>query len=89
MAGFSREFVMVTLSEQEQQVLDIIGTLPAERRRLVLYELAKDSQQAWRRNTTYAEEQLRKLAADCGQTWDGMSDQQRQAFVDDLLHEDG
>jgi hypothetical protein len=80
---------MVTLNEQERQVLDIIGALPAERRRLVLYELAKDSQQAWQRNTEYAEEQLRRLAADRGLTWDRMSDQQRQAFVDDLLHQDG
>jgi hypothetical protein len=79
---------MVALTEQERQVLDIIGTLPADRRRLVLYELAKDSEQSWQRNTAYAEEQLRRLAAERGQTWDDMNDQQRQMLVDDLLHED-
>ena len=79
---------MVILSEQEQHVLDIIGTLPVERRRVLLYELAKDSEDAWQRNTAYAEQQLRKLAAERGQNWDEMTDQQRQEFVDDLLHED-
>jgi hypothetical protein len=32
--------------------------------------------------------QLRQLAADRGQNWDAMSDDQRQALVDDLIHED-
>jgi hypothetical protein len=78
---------MITLNEQERQVLDIIGSLSAERRRLVLYELARDSEDAWRRNTAYAEQQLRKLADERGQDWDQMDDQQRQRLVDDLLHE--
>lgn len=80
---------MVTLNEQKQQVVDIIGTLPPERRRLMLYELAKDSQQAWQRNCAYAEQQLRRLAAERGENWDQMNDEQRQRFVDDLLHGEG
>ena len=80
---------MVALSDQERQVLDIIGTLSAERRRIVLYELARDSREAWERNTAYAEEQLRRLAGERGQDWDRMDDEQRLQFVDDLLHEDG
>ena len=80
---------MVALSDQERQVLDIIGTLSAERRRMVLYELARDSREAWERNTAYAEEQLHRLAGERGQDWDRMDDEQRLQFVDDLLHEDG
>lgn len=80
---------MVTLNEQERQVLDIIGTLSAERRRLVLYELARDSKEAWRQNAAYAEQQMHRLAGERGQDWDQMDDQQRQRFVDDLLHEEG
>jgi hypothetical protein len=79
---------MVTLNEQERQVLDIIGTLTAERRRLVLYELAKDSKEAWQQNTAYAEQQMRRLAGERGQDWDRMTDERRQQFVDDLLHEE-
>jgi len=53
----------------------------------MLYELAKDSEAAWRRNTAYAEGQLRKLAAGKGVDWDQMDDEARQDFVSDLLHE--
>ncbi len=79
---------MVVLNQREQQVLDIIVTLPAERRRLLLYELARDSRQAWQRNAAYAEQQLRRLAAERGQDWEQLGDEERQRFVDDLLHED-
>jgi len=79
---------MVTLNEQERQILDIIGTLSAERRRLVLYELARDSQEAWHQNTAYAEQQLRRLAGERGLDWDQMDDERRQRFIDDLLHEE-
>jgi hypothetical protein len=82
------EVVMVTMNEQERHVLDIIGTLSAERRRLVLYELARDSKEAWQRNTDYAEQQMRRLAGERGQDWDWMNDEQRQRFIDDLLHEE-
>jgi hypothetical protein len=82
------EIRMVTLNDQERQVVDIIGTLPADRRRLVLYELAKDSRKAWQQNAAYAEDQLRRLAGERGENWDQMDDEQRQRFVDDLLHED-
>ena len=88
MIEFRVEVAMVTLNEQERQVLDIIGTLSAERRRLVLYELARDSKEAWQQNAAYAEQQLHRLAGERGQDWDRMDDQRRQQFVDDLLHEE-
>jgi len=79
---------MVALTDEEKHVLDIIGTLPAERRRLLLYELAKDAPAAWQRNTAYAEEQLQARAAARGMDWNQMSDEQRQDFVCILLRED-
>jgi len=78
---------MVALTEKERQVLDLIGSLPPERRRLLLHELAKDSDAAWRRNTALAETQLRNLATGRGLTWDEMDDEQRQDFVCGLLRE--
>jgi hypothetical protein len=79
---------MVALTDKEKQVIDLIGSLPPERRRLVLYELARDSASAWQRNTAYAEEQLRNLAAARNLKWDQMDDEQRQDFVNDLLSEE-
>ena len=36
----------------------------------------------------YAQEQLRRVSAERGQEWDKLSEDEREAFVDDLLHED-
>ena len=36
----------------------------------------------------YAETQLRRLCAERGQDWDAMSAEEREAFIDDLVHED-
>jgi hypothetical protein len=36
----------------------------------------------------YAEEQLRRVAAERNLDWDKMSEPQREALVDDLMHED-
>jgi hypothetical protein len=38
--------------------------------------------------TRLAEERLRTLAGERGLQWDVMGDDERQAFVDDLIHED-
>jgi len=36
----------------------------------------------------YAEEQLRRACTERGLDWDKMSEDQREALVDDLVHED-
>jgi len=36
----------------------------------------------------FAEEQLRRLCAERGLDWNAMTDEEREAFVDDLMHED-
>ena len=76
---------MVALDEREQQALNIIRTLPPERQRMILYELAKNTEEQWRLNSLYAERQLRNLALQLGKNWDSMSDEERQDFVCDLL----
>jgi hypothetical protein len=79
---------MVALTDTEKHVLDLISSLPPERRRLMLYELARDSEAAWDRNTAFAEGQLRKLASARHLDWNQMDDEQRQDFISDLLAED-
>jgi len=80
---------MVALTAQEKQVLEVINTLPPERRRLLLYELARDSETAWKRNTAYAEAKLHKLAAQRGMDWEQMDEEARQDFVAELLRGGG
>ncbi len=78
---------MAPLTQDEKRALEIIGRLPPARRRAILYELARDAEAAWKRNTAFAEEQLRRIAFERGRDWDQMNDDQRQDFVSELLAE--
>jgi hypothetical protein len=73
--------IVVALNEREQQALNIIRALPPDRQRLLLYELAKNSEEQWRLNCDYAEQRLRDIAAQRGMDWGQMSDEERQDLV--------
>jgi hypothetical protein len=36
----------------------------------------------------YAETQIRKVARERGKDWDAMSEEEREIFINDLIHED-
>jgi 16S rRNA C1402 (ribose-2'-O) methylase RsmI len=57
---------MVAFDEREQQALNIIRALSPERQRMILYELAKNTEEQWRLNSIYAEQQLREIASKRG-----------------------
>ncbi len=42
----------------------------------------------WDELTRFGEERIRIVAAERGRDWDAMSDEERETFVDDLVHED-
>jgi hypothetical protein len=75
---------MVAFDEREQQALNIIRALSPERQRMILYELAKNTEEQWRLNSIYAEQQLREIASKRGKDWDIMSDEERQDMVCEL-----
>jgi len=79
---------MVTLTLTDEQVIDLVKQLPPERKLEVLLTLAADTSGRREFRIRKAEEQLRRLAAERGRNWDGMSEDEREAFVDDLVHED-
>jgi hypothetical protein len=42
----------------------------------------------WESLSQYGQARARELAAQRGLNWDTMSDAEREAFIDDLVHED-
>jgi hypothetical protein len=78
---------MPILELTEEQVVDLVKQLPPERRRAALLALASGVSQRQER-IKFAEEQLRRVSAERGLDWDKMSEEEREAFVDDLVHED-
>jgi len=79
---------MPTLELTDEQVIELVKQLPPERQREALLALAEASRARREERLDYAEAQLRRLCAERGLDWDAMSEDEREAFIDDLIHED-
>ena len=79
---------MPILELSETQVVDLVKQLPPEMQRAALLALAEGAGQMRQQRMQFAETQLRRLATERNLDWDKMSEDQREAFVDDLVHED-
>lgn len=79
---------MPTIQLTDTQVIELVKQLPPERKRAALLILAETTRAQREARVDYAEAQLRRLGAERGQDWDAMSEEAREAFIDDLVHED-
>jgi hypothetical protein len=82
------EHLMVALTDQEKDVVDRFRQLPPERQRHVMLAMFGADPDGWKSLQPQGERQLAKLASQRGLDWASMSDEQRQDFVNDLVHED-
>ncbi len=79
---------MPTLTLTTEQIIDLIQQLPLEQKRMVLLELAKETETQRQERLDYGENQLRRLCTERGINWDTLSDEDREDFINDLIHED-
>ncbi|MGO9465270.1 MAG: hypothetical protein ACLQVF_14095 [Isosphaeraceae bacterium] len=79
---------MPILELSDAQVVELVKQLPPDRRRAALVALAAGATQQREERMRFAEAQLRRISAARGLDWDEMPEDQREAFVDVLLHED-
>jgi hypothetical protein len=70
-----------------KQVVDLVKQLPPEDKLTALFALAEGAAAQRQARMAYAEDQLRQLCAQRGLDWDAMSEEEREVFIDDLLHE--
>jgi hypothetical protein len=78
---------MSVLTQQEKQVVDLFQQLPPERRSAVILELIGGDADAWKHYRNEGQNRLRELAAEQGEDWDRLTDEQRQDFVCAILNE--
>ena len=71
----------------DDQVIDLVKQLPPQHKRTVLLVLAESAQALRSERMDYAETQLRLRATERGLLWDSLTDDEREALIDDLLHE--
>jgi len=78
---------MSVLELSDEQVISLMRQLPAERKRTALLALALDAQTRREERLRLGEAQLRRASAERGRDWDRLTEDEREAFVNDLLHE--
>jgi len=78
---------MPAIELSDQQVVDLIRQLPPGPKLEALFALADGALKREHRRQ-YAEDQLKKLALERGLDWSKMSPDERESFIDDLVHED-
>lgn len=78
---------MPVLEIRTEQLLDLLQQLAPEERIALLLKLAEPARTRMVERRAFAEQQLRAIAAERGLNWDAMSEEEREAFVDELLHE--
>ena len=79
---------MPMLELTDQQVVDLVNQLPTNRKRTALVALASEAATRRDERMQLAEVQLRRLCAERGRNWDQLSEDEREVFIDDLVHED-
>ena len=78
---------MSVLELNDEQVISIVRQLPAARKRTALLALAQDAQARHEERMRFSEAQLRRACSERGLDWDHLLEDERENFVDDLLHE--
>jgi hypothetical protein len=68
-------------------VVQLVKQLPTKTKQQVLKALTEERDQWWQSVAREGEPAMRQLAAARHLNWDTLSKTQREAFVDDLLHE--
>ena len=76
---------MSVLELNDEQVISLVRQLPAARKRAALLALAQDAQARREDRMRFGEAQLRRASAERGLDWDRLSEDEREAFVEDLL----
>lgn len=76
----------VMLPVREPQIVELVRQLSPEGKRTVLQVLIPDLDQ-FEALVDHGDERIRALCAQRGINWGTLSEEERQALIDDLLHE--
>jgi hypothetical protein len=80
--------IFARASTVQRPLLALVKQLSPEQKRLVLMTLAEQGRAQREARVDYAEAQLQRLCAERGLDWDNMSEDEREAFIDDLIQGD-
>lgn len=79
---------MVTLTLSDEQVIELVKQLPVGQQVEVFKFLLLQQWEKWESLSRYGTEKARLVAQEKGLDWDAMAEEDREAFIDDVMHED-
>lgn len=79
---------MVAIQLEENQVLDLVRQLEPGKQEQLLRALLTSAWPDWTGGAPYGEQRARVAAQQRGRDWNRMSEDEREAFLDEILHED-
>lgn len=82
------KLTMANLDFTTDQIVDLVLRLPSDQKKEVLLALASESEARLEERMAFGESQLRRLCAGRGLNWDRMNEDEREAFANQLIHED-
>lgn len=78
----------VTIKLTTEQIINSIQQMPGEDKLAVVLALAKESMPHRVERMQYLETKVRDVCTKRGLNWDTMTDEDRQDFINDIVHED-
>lgn len=78
---------MPKLELSDEQMMELVKQLSPEKQDELLRHLLLLRWANWETLSQYGQVHVRQLAAQHGLNWDTISEAEREAFIDDLVHE--
>jgi hypothetical protein len=79
---------MPSFTLTNDQVIELVKQLPTEQQSEVFRFLLLQQWGSWESLSRYGADRARLIAQDRGQDWDVMTEEEREAFIDEVVHED-
>jgi hypothetical protein len=79
---------MPTFTLTNEQVVELVKQLPSEQQIEVFRFLLLQQWGQWESLSLYGADKVRLVAQNRGQNWDTMTEDEREAFIDEVVHED-
>ena len=80
---------MQTSQLTNEQAVQIIKQLSPQGKRAILVALAEEHEKQREALLDYGDQRIRNICAQRGIDWTSLTDEEREQFIDKLLHEDG
>jgi hypothetical protein len=80
---------MPTLTINDEQVFSLIEQLsPEQKEQIFQILLLQKQQKTWETLSQKGQIQIKKIAEEKNKNWEAMTEEEREDFINDLIHED-